>query len=139
MTIDEAPSEDKAEDLGADRMGYRAVHLVGTIRSDRVMSLEWTSFRDLLFEVQVTTVLQHGWAEFEHDRGYKFIGGELRLDLKRRLRLVAAMLESADLEIDRLAVEIEAYERSVREDSNEPDRRGRATDRCSQRAFVART
>jgi hypothetical protein len=49
--------------------------------------------------VQVRTILQHAWAEFEHDVRYKgSIPEEDAPDLDRRFTLAAGLLELADLE-----------------------------------------
>ena len=58
------------------------------------------------FEIQIRTILQHAWAEIEHDRNYKF-SGELPEDIQRRFKLVAGSLELADKEFDRLATDID--------------------------------
>jgi bifunctional DNA-binding transcriptional regulator/antitoxin component of YhaV-PrlF toxin-antitoxin module len=56
--------------------------------------------------------LQHAWAEFEHDRNYKF-KGFLPKELRRRLSLAAGTLESIDREFDNLSKEIDAYSTEV--------------------------
>lgn len=110
--VDPALRKDKSEDLGPDRLGYRARHLVCTIKADRDALDDWKAFKGIRFEVQVTTVLGHAWAEFEHDRGYKY-HGQLPPELERRLNLAAGLLEVADRELDSLAVEISAYKATV--------------------------
>jgi putative GTP pyrophosphokinase len=110
--VDSALRKDKAEDLGPDRLGYRARHLVCTIKPDREALDDWKTFKGIRFEVQVTTVLGHAWAEFEHDRGYKY-HGQLPPELGRRLNLAAGLLEVADRELDWLAAEIATYATSV--------------------------
>lgn len=52
--------------------------------------------------------MEHAWAEIEHDRGYK-LDGKLPSSLNRRFKLLAGLLESADLEFNRLTIEIEEY------------------------------
>ena len=48
-------------------------------------------------QVQIRTVLQHAWAEFEHDIRYKgTIPDEHRADFDRRFTLAAGLLELAD-------------------------------------------
>jgi ppGpp synthetase/RelA/SpoT-type nucleotidyltranferase len=61
--------------------------------------------------VQIRTVLQHAWAEFEHDIRYKgTIPDEHAPDLDRRFTLAAGLLELADREFstirDRLQAEM---------------------------------
>ncbi|PKF73302.1 hypothetical protein CW360_00010 [Pseudomonas fluvialis] len=110
--IKTAHSGDKLVDLGADRFGYRSVHLVCDLGSSRTALPEFSLYKDMVFEVQIRTALQHAWAEIEHDRSYKF-KGELRSSMKRRFHLVAGLLELADREFDSLSKEIQEYANSV--------------------------
>jgi putative GTP pyrophosphokinase len=101
-------SLDKSEELGDSQVGYRSIHLICELRSDRIALPEYRPFKELLFEVQVRTVLQHAWAEIDHDRGYKF-SGVLPGKLRRRLNLLAGQLELADKEFSRLADDVDEY------------------------------
>jgi putative GTP pyrophosphokinase len=62
--------------------------------------------------VQIRTVLQHAWAEFEHEIRYKGIPEDQAPDLDRRFTLAAGLLELADREFseirDRLQQGMEA-------------------------------
>ena len=52
-------------------------------------------------QIQIRTVLQHAWAEFEHDIRYKgTIPDALAPDLNRRFTLAAGLLELADREFE---------------------------------------
>jgi hypothetical protein len=73
---------------------------------------EYKPFKGLLFEIQIRTVLQHAWAEIDHDRGYKF-SGVLPRDLRRRLNLLAGQLELADKEFSRLALDVDRHSAEV--------------------------
>jgi uncharacterized protein YeeX (DUF496 family) len=66
----------------------------------------------LKFEVQIRSILQHSWAEIEHDIGYK---GKFSIPdiAKRRFSRIAALLETADLEFVRLRNELSTYEQNV--------------------------
>jgi ppGpp synthetase/RelA/SpoT-type nucleotidyltranferase len=101
-------SLDKSEELGDSQVGYRSIHLICELAPDRVALPEYKPFRGLVFEVQVRTVLQHAWAEIDHDRGYKF-SGVLPRELRRRLNLLAGQLESADREFSQLAHDVDLY------------------------------
>lgn len=105
-------SLDKAEELDVDRFGYRSFHFVCDLGPDRVKLPEFALYSDLLFEIQVRTVLQHAWAEIEHDRNYK-LAGLLPSTLRRRLYSIAGMLEIADREFNDLASEVDAYAKDV--------------------------
>ena len=77
--------------------------------SERRLGLaECKKYRDLRCEVQVRTLLQHAWAEIEHDRNYKF-SGVLPHEIRRRFYLVAGVLEMMDREFDRLSGDIDEY------------------------------
>lgn len=69
---------------------------------------EFAPYEGLTFEIQVRTVLQHAWAEIEHDRSYKF-SGVLPTPIQRRLNLLAGVLEIVDREFVVLANEIDRY------------------------------
>jgi hypothetical protein len=105
-------SVDKDVALGVDRVGYRSKHFVCLLGKKRLSLKENIRFKGRAFEIQVRTVLQHAWAEIEHDRNYKF-SGKLPDDLRRRLNLVAGMLEIADLEFEDITRLIGAYQRKV--------------------------
>ncbi|GAA1124348.1 DUF429 domain-containing protein [Nocardioides aquiterrae] len=79
-------------DLGQEtasegRFGYASRHLLVSDSDGRVA------------QVQVRTVLQHAWAEFEHDIRYKgTVPAEHARDFDRRFTLAAGLLELADQE-----------------------------------------
>lgn len=112
FTIDESNSEDKADNLGEDKVGYKSIHLVATLPELLLQQPEFERFRDLKFEIQVRTILQHAWAEVEHDKNYKF-SGQLPPDIKRRFKLLAGFLEIADREFESISKEISEYEKKV--------------------------
>lgn len=105
-------SRDKSTDLGEDRFGYRSVHFVCDIGIAREILPEFFPYKNLMFEIQVRTALQHTWAEIEHDRSYKF-SGELPPKIKRRFHLVAGLLELADREFNELTSEIDKYKNEI--------------------------
>lgn len=118
FTVDWENSGDKAEQLKRDQIGYLSVHYIVTLPDDRVKLKEYRAYKGLKCEIQVRTLLQHTWAEFEHDRDYKFMG-VLPPKIERRLYLLAGMLEMADLEFQDLSDVIEAYGQQVVEDTKQ--------------------
>ena len=81
------------------RFGYASRHLL--VRSDPL--------GDRPAQVQVRTVLQHAWAEFEHDIRYKgTIPEEHVPDLDRRFTLAAGLLELADREFSLIRDRLQA-------------------------------
>jgi ppGpp synthetase/RelA/SpoT-type nucleotidyltranferase len=110
--VDPGLSEDKSVNLGVDKVGYRSDHYVATLPRARCRLAEFKRFAGMEFEIQVRTILQHAWAEIEHDRNYKF-AGVLPSDIQRRFALLAGSLELLDREFDRIAAEIDSYAGSV--------------------------
>jgi len=60
-------ADDKTQDLGTDRFGYRSVHYTVSISEARHNLPEYESYKDLKFEIQIRTILAHAWAEIEHE------------------------------------------------------------------------
>lgn len=120
FTIDIENSIDKRQ-LDADKFGYRSLHFVLSLKNDRKKLTEYKKFKDLNFEIQIRSVLQHAWAEIEHDIGYK---NEISIPdiLKRSFYRVAALLETADIEFVNIKKELEHYKYSLEENiKNTPE------------------
>ena len=93
------------ETAAAGRFGYASRHLlVSRAAGDAVgpAAGDPTAYEPLsCASIQLRTVLQHAWAEFEHDIRYKgTIPEELAPDLNRRFTLAAGLLELADREFE---------------------------------------
>lgn len=114
--IDESNSGDKSEELGMREVGYRSVHYISKFDKERSKLPEYKLYENRCFEVQVRTLLQHTWAEIEHDRNYKF-SGVLPENIQRRFYLIAGTLELIDREFDALASDIDKYGMGVNKDS----------------------
>jgi len=89
-------------DLGAvlrveDRLGYQSVHYVVRLTPARIGLPEYSRFAGLVGEIQVRTVLQHAWAEIEHDIQYKS-SATIPSAIRRRFISLAGLLEIADRE-----------------------------------------
>lgn len=106
--IDWDHSVNKADLLHDNEVGYLSVHYIAKLNQARARLEEYMPYCNIRFEIQVRTLLQHAWAEIEHDRSYKF-SGELPQDIKRRFFLVAGTLELMDREFNALAQEIQDY------------------------------
>lgn len=98
-------------DLGEEtarsgRFGYASRHLL--VRADE----DDAEHDDLAGErasIQVRTVLQHAWAEFEHDIRYKGrVPEDAAADLDRRFTLAAGLIELADREFATIRERIQA-------------------------------
>lgn len=106
--IDKKNSVDK-RNLEVDKFGYRSAHFVASLNKDRLRLTEYEKYKGLKFEIQIRSILQHSWAEIEHDIGYKG-ASEIPKTAKRTFYRVAALLEQADIEFTKLRKEISDYE-----------------------------
>jgi len=102
FSIDKSRTIDKSKILGEDKMGYASIQYVAKLPKHREVLEENKPFIGLYFEIQVRTILQHAWAEIEHDRVYKN-STNLSTDVRRRFNLVASLLETADNEFQSLS------------------------------------
>ena len=76
------------ETASEGRWGYSSRHLLVALEGEQQPA-----------SIQVRTILQHAWAEFEHDIRYKgSVAEEDAPDLDRRFTLAAGLLELADRE-----------------------------------------
>lgn len=118
------------ETARAGRFGYQSRHLLVAVDASRSIPTAYASLRRLAASVQVRTVLQHAWAEFEHDIRYKgTVPEEYASDLDRHFTLAAGLLELADREFaairDRLQV---ALPEEPAEDEDEAEEEALATE-----------
>jgi len=113
FTIDTKNSIDKRE-LETNVFGYRSLHLIVSLDDGRCKLAEYKQYVDLKCEIQIRSILQHAWAEIEHDLGYKS-ALSVPQNYTRSFNRLAALLESADIEFVRLKKELMEYECSVGE------------------------
>ena len=87
------------ETAGEGRFGYASRHLLVGLDAAREGQAAYELLRGRQAQIQIRTVLQHAWAEFEHDIRYKgTIPDEHVPDFDRRFTLAAGLLELADRE-----------------------------------------
>lgn len=115
---------DMGEETASEgRFGYASRHLLIAPDPRRPAALASDFLGERRAQVQVRTVLQHAWAEFEHAIRYKgTVPAEHVTDLDRRFTLAAGLLELADREFsmisDRLQAPLPDKERA--HDRNDP-------------------
>lgn len=56
-----------------DKLGYQSIHYLVRYPNTRTSLSDFQQFSDLIAEIQVRTILQHAWAEIEHDIQYKAV------------------------------------------------------------------
>jgi len=110
--IDLPNSVDKRK-IDSDKFGYRSLHYVASLSKERAKLTAYKKYKGLKFEVQIRSILQHSWAEIEHDLGYKG-ENEIPLTAKRTFYRVAALLEQADIEFVKLKELIQEHELTIK-------------------------
>ncbi len=110
--IDEKNSIDKSKALGINKVGYRSKHFVAKMSTARLKLPEYDSLNNIVFEIQIRTLLEHTWAEIEHDRNYKF-HGVLPEEIQRKLNLLSGVLEVVDGDFNNLSKEIDKYAKDI--------------------------
>jgi GTP pyrophosphokinase len=110
--IDIDNSVDKRDLLDPDRFGYLSLHYVASLPSTRANLVEYRRFVGMKAEVQIRSILQHAWAEIEHDLGYKTTLGVPR-DIRRQFSRLAGLLELADSEFVQIRDHLAEYEATV--------------------------
>lgn len=112
LPVDLSHSIDKRRRREPGAFGYRSLHYVcrlgeggrGASESDSGVLLPERA----RCEVQVRTVLEHAWAEIEHDLGYK-APAAVPEPVRRRLDRLAGLLELADQEFVAIRRELDEY------------------------------
>ncbi|MGF1694000.1 GTP pyrophosphokinase [Photobacterium kagoshimensis] len=110
--VDEENSIDKRTSLDPDRFGYLSLHYVVGLSANRSRLIEYQRFDGLKFEIQIRSILQHTWAEIEHDIGYKS-KNEIPKPVRRRFSQLAGLLELADDQFIQIRNELVKYEREI--------------------------
>lgn len=101
FTIDWDNSVDKRKIQDTDSFGYLSLHYICSIPD--------FPYR---FEIQMRTLLQHAWANMDHDTGYKS-GVEIPKRYLRNMSRLAGMLELVDDEFSKIRIELTDYRRRV--------------------------
>ena len=99
--IDWENTIDKRKIHEIDSFGYLSLHYI--------CSVPGFPYR---FEIQMRTLLQHAWANMDHDTGYKS-GVEIPRRYLRNMSRLAGMLELVDDEFSKIRIELTDYRRKV--------------------------
>lgn len=116
LKVDETTYVNKAGMLSSKEFGYRSLQFVGRLMRvagpgehqwwlDSVGDPAWIGAGRDSVEIQIRSVLEHAWAEVDHDIVYK-PAGFVSEAVRRRFALTAALLEMADENLESIRNEI---------------------------------
>ncbi len=101
-------SEDTQQRLGVNQFGYQSTHFQITLPEEWLKIPTFKSFSGLMVEVQVRTAAQHIWASVSHVLQYKQEQA-VPAPVLRSINRVSALLETVDLEFERVLMERQEY------------------------------
>ena len=107
-TFDVISSEDTANRLSEAQFGYQSHHYVVRLPKSWLAIPSMADLGDLRVELQVRTLAQHIWAAASHKLQYKR-EQSVPPPLRRTIHRVSALLETVDLEFDRVLEERRDY------------------------------
>jgi putative GTP pyrophosphokinase len=110
--LEEIDKSQELEDEGTF-VGYRSIHCIVRLQPGRTRLPEYARFRGLIGEIQVRTIMQHAWAEIEHDIQYKSVA-TLPGAIRSRFAQLAGQLAIADREFQAIQEEDERLRAAAR-------------------------
>ena len=85
-----------------------------SLSQDCIVLAEYKQYKDLKFEIQIRTMLQHTWAEIEHGINYKS-NSIIPEQFQRQIYLLSALLEVGDNNFQQLNDQFEQYSKNIYE------------------------
>jgi putative GTP pyrophosphokinase len=95
-----------------DQFGYSSVHFVAKAKPEWLTIPTFRGLGDMLAEIQLRTLAQHTWATASERLQYKN-EADTPEDILRSVHRVSALLETVDLEFERVLEERDAYRSRV--------------------------
>ena len=104
--------ENTADRLNESQFGYQSMHYLVKIPKAWGQIPTFEPFKDLLVEVQLRTLSQHVWAASSHKLQYKNEAA-VPVPIRRSLNRLSALLETTDLELERVLIDRDLYLQSL--------------------------
>jgi ppGpp synthetase/RelA/SpoT-type nucleotidyltranferase len=106
-------TDKSAELLDGGKLGYQSIHFLVEMHPNRTRLPKYKRHAGLVFEIQVRTLLQHAWAEMEHNIQYKS-AAVIPAGIRKKFISLAGLLEIADREFQSLQDEDEKLTQQAR-------------------------
>src|SRR4030042_2075620 len=103
---------DTSERLQEDQFGYSSIHTIIQLPDSWLSLPTLAEMGGLNAEIQIRTVAQHIWAEASHNLQYKQ-EENVPAAIRRAINRVSALLETVDLEFERVLEQRESYRTDV--------------------------
>ncbi len=101
------------DNLLENQFGYLSIHQVIELKDGWLkISPRLRNFAGVKAEIQIRTLAQHSWAELSNKFQYKN-EGNVPKPLKRAINRISALLETVDLEFDRILHSREIYQKEL--------------------------
>ncbi|PFG13059.1 GTP pyrophosphokinase [Bacillus sp. es.036] len=110
--------ENTEERLTENQFGYGSYHFEISANDSWSLIPTLSKYQNCKAEIQLRTVSQHNWAATSHVLQYKN-EHDVPLPLRRSINRIAALLETVDLEYERLLTEREIYNNNLDEPTDE--------------------
>ncbi len=111
-------TEDISDRLSETQFGYQSLHYIVKVRAQWLSVPTFQHFGRLSAEIQIRTLAQHIWAAASHKLQYKQ-EQSVPVPVRRSIHRVSALLETVDLEFERVLSERQSYLSKV--DTGSPD------------------
>jgi putative GTP pyrophosphokinase len=100
--------EDAGSRLGESQFGYQSQHYIVRLKSEWLKIPSYSDLGDISVEIQARTIAQHIWAAASHKLQYKH-EDSVPVPLRRTINRISALLETVDLEFERILHERDEY------------------------------
>jgi GTP pyrophosphokinase len=110
--------EDTGDRLGETQFGYQSLHYIIELPKEWLAVPTLKDFAGLRIEIQARTLAQHIWAASSHILQYK-VEESVPTPVRRSIHRVSALLETVDLEFERVLQERAHYLRKEKTENPE--------------------
>lgn len=110
--------EDIASRLDESQFGYQSYHYVIKLPEDWLSTPTLSDFAEYKAEIQVRTMAQHIWAAASHTLQYKQ-EDNVPKTVRRSIHRVSALLETVDLEFERVLSERRKYVKELKPETQD--------------------